>query len=344
MNLATMRKLVLGYLVAVPFLILITILQFMSVQGVTDAFRAEGEAFDVIRQGENLSATLTEAACSFGAYARTRRYEDQVIFEAARSRSKEITSRLIALTKRDAGQQARATRLDSLVSDRFELYREMLEPQAAAPSGVAAQKVSPVPMELEAQGAAKSAEIAKTLAELRHQEFDRLPALAADSAGRLQRANRMGPVAGVIAIWMVLLAALLLYRDTTRRAFTGLERRIQSRIVESLPLGVCLVDEMGLILYTNSAQDNLFGYEPGGMIGHHVSSLRNPSRGEDIDVFERANEELNLTGAWRGNFTGRQKNTSTVNCVAQAVKIDLSGKPHRLFLMASGGNPAPGES
>ncbi len=336
MNLATLRKLVLGYIVIVPVLIVITILQFMSVQGVTDAYQHEGKSFDIIRYAEQLSAALAEVDASFRTFIKSRRDEELRAYEAGPTRTKELIARLSDLTKGDGPQQARVAQLDAAISERFDLYHKGLEAQPRTPPGPAAQKMPAPPNEAEVQGQAKSEEIAKMLGELRSQEFARLPALAAASQDKLVRANRLAPVAGILGIWMVLLAALLLYRDTARRAYAGVERRIQARIVELLPLGVCVVDETGLVLYTNAVQDSLFGYEPGGMIGHHIASLRSPSRGEDIDVFDRAMDDLRSSGSWRGDFVGKRKNTTTFNCVAQAISMDLSGKPHRMFLMASG--------
>jgi PAS domain S-box-containing protein len=340
MNLATLRKLVWGYVFVVPVLIVLTAIQFVSVQGVVEAYRREGNSFDIIRHAEGLSAALAESDASIRGFIKTRKNEDLAVYEAGPGRTREVLAQLGQLTQGDAPQQARISRLEAAVATRFELYRKLLETQPMTRPGPAASKTPPPPNEAEVQGEAKSAEIAKVLGDLRSHEFARLPALAANSQNRLGRANRLAPIAGVLAIWMVLLAALLLYRDTARRTYAGVERRIQTRIVESLPLGVCVVDEAGLVLYTNSAQDLLFGYEPGGIVGRHITALRKPASTADIEIFDRAMDELRSEGSWRGDFVAQRKNTTSFNCVAQAVCIDLSGKPHRMFLMASGANPA----
>ena len=339
MNLATLRKLVWGYVFVVPILIVLTVIQFMSVQGVVNAFRSEGNSFDIIRHAERLSAALAEADASIRGFEKTRKNEELAPYEAGPSRTREVLGQLAQLTQGDAPQQARISKLEAAIAARFELYRKLLETQPVRRPGPATSMTPLPPNEAEVQGEAKSAEIAKTLGELRAQEFDRLPTLAAVSQYRLSRANRLAPIAGVLAIWMVLLAALLLYRDTARRTYAGVERRIQTKIVDTLPLGICVVDEAGLVLYTNSAQDSLFGYEPGGIVGRHITTLRKPSTSGDIEIFDRAMDDLRSEGSWRGDFVAKRKNTTTFNCVAQAVCLDLSGKPHRMFLMASGANP-----
>jgi PAS domain S-box-containing protein len=339
MNLSTLRKLVWGYVFVVPVLIVLTVIQFMSVQGVVNAFRSEGNSFDIIRHAETLSVALAETDASVRGFVKTRKNEDLAPYETGPARTREIVAQLAQLTKGDAPQQARVSQLEAAIAARFDLYRKLFETQPVMLPGLAASKTPPAPNEAEAQGDTKSAEIAKVLGELRAHEFARLPALAAASQYRLGRANRLAPIAGVLAIWMVLLAALLLYRDTARRTYAGVERRIQTKIVETLPLGVCVVDEAGLVLYTNSAQDSLFGYEPGGIVGRHITTLRQPASSDDIEIFDRAMEQLSDEGSWRGNFVAKRKNTTSFNCVAQAVCIDLSGKPHRMFLMAGGPTP-----
>lgn len=339
MNLATLRKLVLGYVVAVPVLIVITILQFMSVQGVVDAYRREGNSYDLIRQADALAAVLAETDASFRNFVKTRRSDELGPYEAAPTRTREILTQISQLVQGDDLQQARAKQLEAGVATRLDLYRQFLETPPVTTLRPAPNSNPPAPNEAEAQGGKVAVEIAKVLGELRSREFDRLPALSVDSKAKVSRASQLAPIAGVLSIWMVLLAALLLYRDTTRRTYAGVERRMQTRIVETLPLGVCLADETGLILYTNSAQDSLFGYEPGGLVGRHITSVHQTPRGEGDDLFDGAMEDLRSQGSWRGDFVAKRKNTTTFSCMSQAVSMEMSGKSYRLFLMAGGANP-----
>ena len=255
------------------------------------------------------------------------------------ARTKQIMGELTRLAQGDEPQQARVKRLESAVAARLELYRKLLESERVAPSYPSPRGILPPPNEARVQGKKLATEIAKVISEIRAEETNRLPALSLAASARVHRANQLAPIAGVLAIWMVLLAALLLYRDTTRRTFAGVERRIQTRVVETLPLGVCIVDEHGLIIYTNPAQDALFGYEPGGMVGRHVTAAHNAPRGEGDDLFDRAMEDLASQGTWGGSFVAKRKNTTTFNCTSQAATMEMSGKMYRLFLMASGAEP-----
>jgi len=90
-------------------------------------------------------------------------------------------------------------------------------------------------------------------------------------------------------------------------------------------------------LYTNTAQDTLFGYEPGGLVGRHITTVHNKSRGEGDDLFDQAMEELGRGGEWRGEFLAKRKNSTTFNCVCQAVNMPMSERTYRVFLLASAG-------
>jgi PAS domain S-box-containing protein len=282
---------------------------------------------------------LAEADASIRNFVKTRRNDELGPYEAAPTRTREVLTQIAQITQGDAPQQARAKQLEAGVETRFELYRKQLETQSATPPRFSARPIPPAPNEAEVQGERQTAEIAKLLAEIRRREFDRLPALAAAAQAKVSGASRLAPIAGVLSIWMVLLAALLLYRDTTRRAYAGVERRMQTRIVETLPLGVCLADQTGLILYTNSAQDSLFGYEPGGLVGRHITSVHHNPRGGGDDLFDGAMEDLRSQGSWRGDFVAKRKNSTTFNCASQAISMEMSGKSYRLFLMAGVASP-----
>ena len=65
MNLATLRKLVWGYVFVIPVLIVLTVIQFASVQGVVNAFRVEGNSIEIIRHAEARSIRNSAAVANF---------------------------------------------------------------------------------------------------------------------------------------------------------------------------------------------------------------------------------------------------------------------------------------
>jgi len=160
---------------------------------------------------------------------------------------------------------------------------------------------------------------------------DKLASRVNEARASVQSTTYLTPLSAALGIWLVLLAALLLYRDARVRKWSGIERRLYSRVVEMLPLGLCLVDDVGLIFYTNPAADALFGYEPGGLVGRHVTVLHS-SREEGTQFFEEVLERLSVRGTWAGEFASRKKNGAAFSCFAHASNMDVPGKVYRIFL------------
>ena len=99
------------------------------------------------------------------------------------------------------------------------------------------------------------AAIGKLVAELRGDERSRAEQEQANAARSAASANTLVKYVGVLTIWMIGVAALLLFHDD-RASFRGrIEQRLHSDILESLPLGVCLASESGVILYANPAAE-----------------------------------------------------------------------------------------
>ncbi len=336
MNPATMKKLVVGYIVAIPVLIMVTILQFTSVQGVVNSHRRLGSAVEIIREADALESALAEGAVAIRSLLSTGNANSLSAYQAVPPKVESSLQVLVRLTADDAVQQARIQKLEAQVHDQLELFGKALEARTSP-------KPEPgKPRETEVERVKGMTEVATLLGEIKKHEVERLPALTTTAHETLERTNVLSPIAGVLSIWMVLVAALLLYRDATRREWAGVERRIHTRLVETLPFGICLVDEHGLILYTNSAQDMLFGYEPGGLVGRHITSVHHRPRAEADELFDHAMEELGRGGEWRGEFLARRKNSTTFNCVCQAVNMQMSTKTYKVFLLASAGaQPAP---
>jgi len=335
MNPAALKKLVVGFVLAVPVLVVIDVVQYMSVQGVVNSHRRVASAHLIIREAEGIASALDQAHTALSGYLATRKAEPLTLYQTASAQAQASLQRLVLLTRLDAAQQGRVQKLEPAVKKRLELFQQALECETQQGLNPAKQE------ELSPQAEKEMESIRAVLADMAKHELDRLPALSATAQASIGRTNLVTPIAAVLGVWMVLVAALLLYRDATRRSWAGIERRLHTRLVETLPLGVCLVDEHGLIFFTNPAQDSLFGYEPGGLVGRHISALHNAPRGEGNDPFNQAMQDLSQRGEWRGEFRGRKRNGTSFDCLSQAVTMDLAGKPYRVLLLASQGPLSP---
>ena len=336
MNPATLRKLVIAYLMAVPVLVVADSLHFMAVQGVVISHRRVSAAGEIVRETEALSSALQQARTTVGGFEADRPGATLASYQEAVGKMKKSMQHLVSLVHDDAAEQARVEKLEPAVNKTLEVLQQAVDLHSKEGSKPEKQ------IEFDGQVEKQVEVIQPLLAEMKKYESDHLAGFYATAHAAVKKVEMLTPFAAILSIWMVLVAALLLYRDSSRRTFKGVERRIHTRIFDTLPFGVCLVDEHGLINLTNPAQDSLFSYPQGGLIGRHLSILYHAPREDGEARVEQAMEELNQHGQWRGEFSARTKDGKNFNCLCQAVKLDLSGKPHHVFLLASQ-NPPPAE-
>ena len=319
------RKVALGFILAVPVLLVADVVQFLSVQGVVNSHRRLAQSTRVLAEAGQTGAALREAEASVreflmsGDPAAIPSYQDQA------AEARESVQQLLKLTEGNAELQAPARSLEPLVARRLDLLQVMVDLRSKAP--LAPDKQSG----LEAEGKKQMAAVLVVLSKIRKEEVDKLATRVNEAQAAVQRTTYLTPLSAALGLWLVLLAALLLYRDARARQWSGIERRLYSRVVEMLPMGLCLVDDVGLIFYTNPAADALFGYEAGGLVGRHVTALHT-SREEGTQFFEEVLERVSARGTWTGEFASRKKSGAAFTCLAHASSMDVPGKVYRIFL------------
>lgn len=102
-------------------------------------------------------------------------------------------------------------------------------------------------------------------------------------------------------------------------------------LLESMSEGVSLsAQDSGLIAYANPAQDRMFGYEPGELVGRRLSSLNAyPSDVHDRLVAEVL-EALAREGHWRGEWRNRRKDGSGFTTRSRISTVELDGAAYWL--------------
>lgn len=106
-------------------------------------------------------------------------------------------------------------------------------------------------------------------------------------------------------------------RDITERKKAEEELRLHSEIMENLTEGVYLVglDDI-TIKYTNTKFIDMFGYEPGEMIGKHASIVNAPFDKDPRETAKEIIDILNETGEWHGEVNNIKKDGTTFWCYA----------------------------
>jgi len=99
--------------------------------------------------------------------------------------------------------------------------------------------------------------------------------------------------------------------------------KMQARVLESMDEGVSVSDENGIILYTNSAEDEMFGYQTGELLGKHVTVQNAYTPEENERIVANVIEELKSHGFWNGEWHNKRKDGSTFYTFSHITALDL---------------------
>lgn len=102
------------------------------------------------------------------------------------------------------------------------------------------------------------------------------------------------------------------------------------QVLENMKEGVSLSDETGIIIYTNSAEDEMFGYKRGELIGRHVTVQNTYSPDENQKIVSDVIEQLKKHGVWQGEFNNRKKDGSPFITSAKITALELDHKKYWL--------------
>ena len=96
--------------------------------------------------------------------------------------------------------------------------------------------------------------------------------------------------------------------DITERKKAEEELRFQSEIITNMAEAVYLVRmEDGIIVYSNSILEKMFGYGQGEMIGKHVSIVNAPTEKKPKNTAKEIMDSLTVNGIWNGEVKNIRK-------------------------------------
>jgi PAS domain S-box-containing protein len=103
------------------------------------------------------------------------------------------------------------------------------------------------------------------------------------------------------------------------------ELRFQSEIMTNMAEAVYLVRMAdGIIVYSNTQFEILFGYGPGEMVGKHVSIVNAPSEKSPEDTASEIINTLSVQGYWKGEVENVKKDGTHFWCYASVSIFDHS--------------------
>ncbi len=111
--------------------------------------------------------------------------------------------------------------------------------------------------------------------------------------------------------------------DLIARNLAEQELRLQSEIITRMSEGVYLIRmDDGTIVYTNPEFEKMFGYDPGEMIGKHVSIVNYPTEKNPEETAREIMAIINKEGVWQGEIQNIKKDGKLFWCLASVSVFD----------------------
>jgi PAS domain S-box-containing protein len=321
------KKIAFAYLFAVPVVLVIVLFQYGALFRVSSDAGGLGQAAEVLHESDAAISLLKDAEADAQRYVASG--GDDVyrgLYQDAVSQLRNVLRHLQELTHSDPSTQQHLLALDPLVANRTSLFQQAMD--LGKKGGPSVQDRTA----LERQGQKLTDDIGKIIADIKTAQFIRLQQQK-ETVGRSVRvADVLTTYGGILVIWIVGVAAFLLFHDEKKRVWDGMERRIPSKVLQTLPLGVCVTTDSGLILYANPAEEAVFGYDPGELVGKNVTLLHAPDGvGADRNVsaiFER----LESAQIWSGEIPIVKKDGTTHKTGVWIMNMEVPGKLYRVVV------------
>ena len=97
------------------------------------------------------------------------------------------------------------------------------------------------------------------------------------------------------------------------------------RVLESMREGVSVSNEAGVIVYTNPAEDAMFGYAPGELVGRYVTPLNTYPPEENQRIVSEVIEQLRTKGSWTGEWSNVRKDGTPFITHARITALEQDG-------------------
>ena len=316
------RKIAIAYAFAVPVVLVIVLFQHAALFGVSGFEEGMAQAAEVIREAEAASTLLQEAE------GQARNYSTSVGDEY-QSTILQLRGDLKQLCEHVANQpplKAKCQALQPLVESQIALFQKAID-------SARKEQLSARGRDLHSADTPNLlGDIDRILAEIKTAEQIRLEQQGDAATRSVHLESTFTTYGGGLLIWLVGVAAFLLFHDEKARAWAGVERRVHTKVLEVFPLGVSVTTDTGVILYANSAEEALFGYEPRELIGGSANRLHALDEEEGKNTVNEILGRLGLNKVWSGQLPLRKKDGTILKTASWIVNMEIPGKIYRVFI------------
>ena len=313
-----------AYTFAIPILFAFLMFEIGALYRLDAHEREIAQGTSALSECDTVLSALHDAETAAHGYASSGSDYYRSSYADASSRLNGSLARLDDLSKIDPATQTELKSLRESTARRLGLLQREMDVRSA-PRIAGANSATDV------QGANLAAEIDQIIAGIRADRKARSEQEQASAARSASTVDTLVKYGGVVTIWIVGVAALLLFHDDSDRFRERFEKRLHTDVLESLPLAVCLTTETGVILYANPAAEAAFGYKPGELVARSVALLHDASGGAEpnlAEVFAR----LTPHEMWSGQLPIRTKDGDAICAASWIASIRVGEKECRLLV------------
>lgn len=318
------RKIAVAYALTIPILFVVLFLEVGAV------YRLNAHEHEIRNRAATLDAcddlifALEDAQTAAQSYVATGDRNYRTAYADAAGRVSSSLETLNELARNDAALQSKMQGLNSLATKHLAALRRAGDSRKASGIGTANS--------LDSTESGVIEETDNALAKIRADEQAQSQMELASAAESASSANTIIKYAGVVMIWVAGVAALLLFYDDAGRFREGVERRLHTDILESLPLGLCLTTASGSVLYANPAAEKAFGYKPGELVARNIATLHEENdSGAERGILETL-AQLTPRGLWSGELPLRTKENEIILVPSWIKGMHVGDKDCRLLV------------
>ena len=318
------RRIAMAYTFAIPILFAFLMFEVGALYRLDAHEREIAAGASALSECDTVLSALHDAETAAHGYASSGSDYYRSSYADASSRINASLARLDDLSKIDPATPAKIKSLRESTARRLGILQREMDSRSA-------RRVAGGNSATDVQAANQAAEIDQGIAGIRADTQARLQQSQASAGSSASTVDTLVKYGGVVTIWIVGVAALLLFYDDSDRFRERVEKRLHTEVLESLPLAVCLTTETGVILYANPAAEAAFGYKPGELVARSVAVLHDASgAGEPslAEVFAR----LTPHEMWSGQLPIRTKDGDAVCAASWIVSIRVGEKDCRLLV------------
>ena len=320
------KKIAVAYLFAVPIALAIVFYQHVALNSVKSPAAEVSAAANVVLETDEVLALLRQAQTHAEAYLESRGGSAEIA--AYRDSVSKLHRLLQSIGEQTMGEQSVQASLTDM-GDSVAKQISLLNRAVTAGKGKAALGSTAGAGQLSQELVSR---IVKDRTAISAVQRTRLQAQGEASRRNFHRTSVATTFGGGVLIWLIGVAAFLLFHQERTRVWAGVERRVHTKILQILPVGISVATDTGVVLYQNPAEESLLGFNSGELLGKDATLLHDLEGPKSEPTVKAILARLDVGETWAGHLPLRRKDGTIQNIPSWVMNLEFPGKVYRLFV------------